>query len=228
MAPFLRTVFVVSSLSCISSVSLAANEKSAPAHAAPAHAASGHAVRGGGVSHVGRPAAPAHAFHGHSFHGRVAWEKGKWHHENRHGRNGWWYDVDGAEYYYDQPQYPYPSDVSQVEFVDQNTAPPPMTCAQATKVAPEARAQSDQLAAEIRSRARNTSFAQSFLTGMTGSRDTRNTCSLQTPLLEAYSNELAALQGCPKLDNSNRRSDLEKLLALQQDSIDYCNGSPEE
>jgi len=70
-----------------------------------------------GAGHIGRPIG-AHAFHGHQFHGRLAWDHGHWRHEERNGRFGWWWDVDGAAYYYDAPQYPYPADVSEVEFMD--------------------------------------------------------------------------------------------------------------
>ena len=33
----------------------------------------------------------------------------------RDGRFGWWWDVDGAWYFYEQPVYPYPVDVSEVD-----------------------------------------------------------------------------------------------------------------
>jgi hypothetical protein len=139
MAPFLRTIIVVSFLSLISSASFANNTKPAP-HAAPAkpmvHAAvPGHPgnLKGGQPGRAGRPGAQhaalaVHNFHGHRFHGRAAWDHGHWHHEARNGRMGWWYDVDGAAYYYDQPQYPYPADISDVEYIEPEVveqAPPP-------------------------------------------------------------------------------------------------------
>jgi hypothetical protein len=136
MASFLRAIIVVSSFSLISSASFA-NNKPAP-HAAPAkpmvragaHPAGAHPanVRGGpgGARHA---ALGVHNFHGHAFHGRAAWDHGHWHHEARNGRMGWWYDVDGAAYYYDQPQYPYPAAISDIEFVEPEVveqAPPPV------------------------------------------------------------------------------------------------------
>jgi hypothetical protein len=138
MAPFLRTILVVSSFSLISSVSFANNTKPVP-HAAPAKpmvraAAPGHPGNiKGGAGRAGRPGAQhaalaVHNFHGHRFHGRAAWDHGHWHHEARNGRMGWWYDVDGAAYYYDQPQYPYPADISDVEYIEPEVveqAPPP-------------------------------------------------------------------------------------------------------
>jgi hypothetical protein len=144
MAPFLRTIIVVSSFSLISSSLISsaslANDKPAP-HAAPAkpmvRAAAPHPMtnmKGGQPgSRAGRPGAQhaalaVHNFHGHRFHGRAAWDHGHWHHEARNGRMGWWYDVDGAAYYYDQPQYPYPADISDVEYIEPEVveqAPPP-------------------------------------------------------------------------------------------------------
>jgi hypothetical protein len=145
MALFLRTIFVAV-FALISSASLAANDK----HPAPARGAAGHAARPGGGAMAHRPPAPVQAFKGRSSHGRLAWEQGKWHHENRHGRNGWWFDVDGAEYYYDQPQYPYPANISSVEFIEPSAPPdgPPMTCAEAEQVVPQVRAHMEQLNAE--------------------------------------------------------------------------------
>jgi len=135
MAPFLRTIFVVSSLSLVSSslISSAAFAVNKPApHAVAAKpmvrpgAPHGANVRGGpGARHA---ALAVHNFHGHNFHGRAAWDHGHWHHEARNGRMGWWYDVDGAAYYYDQPQYPYPADISDVEYIEPEVveqAPPP-------------------------------------------------------------------------------------------------------
>jgi hypothetical protein len=48
----------------------------------------------------------------------------------RDGRYGWWWDVDGAWYFYEQPVYPYPAAVSDVEALEEAAdaeppAPPP-------------------------------------------------------------------------------------------------------
>jgi hypothetical protein len=229
MAPFLRTIFVAS-FSLISSVSFAANEK----HAAPAHGAAGHAARPGGGAMAHRPPAPMHAFKGHNFHGRAAWEQGKWHHENRHGRNGWWYDVDGAEYYYDQPQYPYPANISSVEFVEPTAPPegPPMTCSEAEQVVPQVRARLEQIRAE--NSARNTTngqfdFTKSALNGIVdnfvGITTLKGTCPNDRALLSNMLTEQRALYYCPKLDKGNRSSELAQMIDREEDILDgtLCN-----
>jgi hypothetical protein len=49
---------------------------------------------------------------------REFWRRGRWHHEMRFGRFGYWYEVNGAWYFYDQPFDGPPTFVSEVEFVD--------------------------------------------------------------------------------------------------------------
>jgi hypothetical protein len=49
---------------------------------------------------------------------RDLWYRGRWHHETRFGRFGYWYEVNGAWYFYDQPFDGPPAFVSEVEFVD--------------------------------------------------------------------------------------------------------------
>jgi hypothetical protein len=51
---------------------------------------------------------------------REIWHRGRWHHEMRFGRFGYWYEVNGAWYFYDQPFDGPPTFVSDVEFVDQD------------------------------------------------------------------------------------------------------------
>lgn len=48
---------------------------------------------------------------------RFAWEHGSWHHEQRFGRDGWWWEVGGAWYWYERPGAGPPSYVSEVRFV---------------------------------------------------------------------------------------------------------------
>lgn len=49
---------------------------------------------------------------------RLAWQRGAWHHEYRFGRDGWWWEVDGAWYWYDKPADGPPMYVSGVRFVN--------------------------------------------------------------------------------------------------------------
>jgi hypothetical protein len=49
---------------------------------------------------------------------RQFWNGGRWHHEMRFGRMGYWYEVNGAWYFYDRPFDGPPAYVSEVEFVD--------------------------------------------------------------------------------------------------------------
>jgi hypothetical protein len=51
------------------------------------------------------------------------WVRGRWHHERRFGRLGYWYEVNGAWYFYDQPFDGPPTFVSEVEFVDPDLDP---------------------------------------------------------------------------------------------------------
>lgn len=47
---------------------------------------------------------------------RYAWDHGAWHHERRFGRDGWWWDVEGAWYWYDKPESGPPAIVSDIRF----------------------------------------------------------------------------------------------------------------
>jgi hypothetical protein len=73
------------------------------------------------------------SFGGHLYRGRLAWGNGRWHHETRSGRNGWWWDVGGVWYFYPEPFEGPPDYVSDIGVVDEPTvaqlpaAPPPPT-----------------------------------------------------------------------------------------------------
>ena len=54
-----------------------------------------------------------HAFNARE---RFAWDHGLWHHERRFGRDGWWWDVEGASYWYAQPFGGPPPYVSAIRF----------------------------------------------------------------------------------------------------------------
>lgn len=47
---------------------------------------------------------------------RFAWDHGTWRHERRFGRDGWWWDVDGAWYWYGKPAGGPPAIVSDIRF----------------------------------------------------------------------------------------------------------------
>ena len=49
---------------------------------------------------------------------RAVWFGGHWLHERRFGRLGYWWEVNGAWYYYDRPLAGPPTYVSEVEFFD--------------------------------------------------------------------------------------------------------------
>lgn len=70
-------------------------------------------------------ALPSRNFGGHAYHGHLAWEGGRWRHEMHNGRNGWWWDVGGAWYFYPQPMEGPPTYVSDVEFMDDGGADEP-------------------------------------------------------------------------------------------------------
>ena len=55
---------------------------------------------------------------------REIWVGGHWHHDVRFGRLGYWYEVNGAWYFYDQPFEGPPAYVSEVEFFDPDLGPP--------------------------------------------------------------------------------------------------------
>jgi hypothetical protein len=49
---------------------------------------------------------------------REIWLGGRWHHDMRFGRFGYWWEVNGAWYFYDRPFEGPPAFVSEVEFMD--------------------------------------------------------------------------------------------------------------
>jgi len=55
---------------------------------------------------------------------RFAWEHGVWHHERRFGRDGWWWEVNGAWYWYEQGSDGPPDYVSEVRFADSSQQGP--------------------------------------------------------------------------------------------------------
>jgi hypothetical protein len=64
------------------------------------------------------------------------WRAGHWHHEVRFGRLGYWYEVDGAWYFYDRPFDGPPTYVSEVEFFDPDLGPPAAVAPAPVLVAP--------------------------------------------------------------------------------------------
>jgi len=54
---------------------------------------------------------------------RALWVGGRWHHEQRFGRYGYWWEVNGAWYFYDQPMDGPPDYVSEVEYGDDGLDP---------------------------------------------------------------------------------------------------------
>lgn len=91
-----------------------------------AHPAAGHpgpTPGRGPQARFARGALPSRNFGGHAYHGRLAWEGGRWHHQMRNGRDGWWWDVGGAWYFYPQPMEGPPSYVSDLEVMDEGPDP---------------------------------------------------------------------------------------------------------
>lgn len=93
---------------------------------APSAAFAGH--HGGAA-----PSQFAHGeFYGHDYahftpHDQALWHSGAWRHEERDGRYGWWYVVDGIWYFYPEPIYPFPTYVPDVVYIPdvEEFAPPP-------------------------------------------------------------------------------------------------------
>ena len=56
---------------------------------------------------------------------RLAWQRGRWRHERHFGRDGWWWEVNGAWYWYEAPLEGPPDYVSDVELVDDVVDVPP-------------------------------------------------------------------------------------------------------
>jgi len=67
---------------------------------------------------------------------RALWLGGRWHHDVRFGRLGYWWEVNGAWYYYDRPFEGPPAFVSDVEFMDDDLGPPAVMAPPAVVVAP--------------------------------------------------------------------------------------------
>lgn len=73
------------------------------------------------------PAQPGYDFRDSKTHGRrdvasfdarerFAWEHGTWQHEQRFGRDGWWWQVGGAWYWYERPTAGPPPYVSELRY----------------------------------------------------------------------------------------------------------------
>jgi hypothetical protein len=88
------------------------------AHPGPGHPGPGRGPQNGHFAHL-----PSRNFGGHAYHGRLAWEGGRWRHEIHNGRDGWWWDVGGAWYFYPQPMEGPPAYVSDVEVMDDAGGP---------------------------------------------------------------------------------------------------------
>src|ERR1700692_2250511 len=77
---------------------------------------------------VGNARLERRAWGGRQYYGRLAWDRGRWRHEWRNGRYGWWGDGGGAWYYYEQPMDGPPTMISDVQIMDDPNAadgPPP-------------------------------------------------------------------------------------------------------
>jgi hypothetical protein len=125
-----RFVVLVSLVSIVSALSLSAQAE----EPRDAHRGAGPMHPGPGRPGPGRPGGPAgdrfahgglpgRSFGGHAYHGHLAWGGGRWHHEIRNGRDGWWWDVGGAWYFYPQMIEGPPTYVSDVEYVDDSYVP---------------------------------------------------------------------------------------------------------
>ena len=146
-----RIVLLLASAAAISALSAQAQEAThrpdgtpavqAPKAGAgrPAGPAAGHpgpvagrpgrgAGRGPQDAHYARGALPTRDYGGHAYRGRMAWEGGRWHHEIRDGRDGYWWDVGGVWYYYPQPMEGPPSYVSE-DYADDVVDGPPVVYA---------------------------------------------------------------------------------------------------
>src|ERR1700722_8412798 len=83
----------------------------------------GQPGRGPQDRHFARGGLPSRNFGGHPYHGHQAWEGGRWRHEIHNGRDGWWWDVGGAWYFYPQPMEGPPAYVSDLEVMDDAGGP---------------------------------------------------------------------------------------------------------
>ncbi len=147
MKPFRRSGIAFPLVAIITALALPAqaeDRKGPPSNAPPgrpvaqaAHPGSGHPQPMQGQkqhqaqhqrphnAHVAHRPVPSRHFAGRAYHGQVAWQGGRWHHERRHGRYGWWWDVGGASYFYPQPIEGPPAYVSDVEIIDDPYDYPP-------------------------------------------------------------------------------------------------------
>ena len=57
---------------------------------------------------------------------RAVWLGGRWRHEQHFGRYGYWWEVNGVWYFYDQPMAGPPAYVSEMEFMDDDPNAPVM------------------------------------------------------------------------------------------------------
>lgn len=103
--------------------------RSAPPQGGQPRAAGGPPPQQG--RYVARGPVPARAYGGQPYRGHAAWEGGRWRHETRHGRYGWWWDVGGAWYYYPERMAGPPAYVSEdyIDDVPVAYAPPPVAYA---------------------------------------------------------------------------------------------------
>ena len=81
--------------------------------------------------HAARGPAPERNWGGHAYRGSRAWDGGRWRHEVRNGRSGWWWDVGGVWYYYPQRMAGPPAYISEdyIDDVPVAYAPPPVAYA---------------------------------------------------------------------------------------------------
>ena len=71
---------------------------------------------------------PQHTYKNRTYYGSRSWRQGKWHHERRGGRYGWWWNTGGIAYFYSAPSEgppDYVSDVSEPDETGQAAEPAP-------------------------------------------------------------------------------------------------------
>jgi hypothetical protein len=102
-----------------------------PAAGAPPAGPRGHDAGGPPPGRHARGPAPARDWGGHTYRGNRAWDGGRWRHEVRNGRSGWWWDVGGVWYYYPQRMAGPPAYISEdyIDDVPVAYAPPPVAYA---------------------------------------------------------------------------------------------------
>jgi hypothetical protein len=132
----IRSKFVLPLVSALAMFALSAHAEDAsqpppgPAQRPASKAAvqtpkQGHAGQGAGQpqsARVARGAMPVRNYGGQAYRGRVDWQGGRWHHEVHDGRDGYWWDVGGAWYYYPEPMEGPPNYISE-DYVD-DVGPP--------------------------------------------------------------------------------------------------------